>query len=48
MAMPEAKIGLEPGHHGTRFHAGLEHATVHESLGRREPAEFSRTFARLR
>lgn len=47
IALPERKVGLEPGHHGTRFHTRLELAAHREPLIRREPAELRGALTRF-
>ena len=48
MAMSEAKVRLQPGHHRTRFHPRLELAALREAFVRREPAEVGGGFACFR
>jgi hypothetical protein len=46
--MPETKVCPEPGHHGARFHARLEHAALRGTLIRRELTEVRVGFAGFR
>jgi len=39
VAMPERKVCLEPGHHGTRFHSGLELTAFGKTFVCREPTK---------
>ena len=39
MAVPEAEVRLEPGHHRTRLYTRLELTALHETLVGREPPE---------
>jgi hypothetical protein len=48
MAMSESKVSLEPGDHGTRFHARFELTALRVTFIRREPAEVCGAFARFR